>query len=152
MEDKIIENVEQCDNYEVGYKKPPKETQFKKGQSGNPSGRKKKPIPKSLHEAIVLELADIVTIKENGKAVKMPKYELLAKAIINDAIKSEKGNSRKIVIEQMFKTDVLEYKDMLVKRAMEAEPEMDPEQRAECRKFLDELMDRLYREQINLEE
>ena len=100
----------------------------------------------------MLELADIVTIKENGKAVKMPKYELLAKAIINDAIKSEKGNSRKIVIEQMFKTDVLEYKDMLVKRAMEAEPEMDPEQRAECRKFLDELMDRLYREQINLEE
>lgn len=151
MEDKIIENVEQCDNYEVGYKKPPKETQFKKGQSGNPSGRKKKPIPKSLHEAIVLELADIVTIKENGKAVKMPKYELLAKAIINDAIKSEKGNSRKIVIEQMFKTDVLEYKDMLVKRAMEAEPEMDPEQRAECRKFLDELMDKLCRGEIELE-
>ena len=151
MEDKIIENVEQCDNYEVGYKKPPKETQFKKGQSGNPSGRKKKPIPKSLHEAIVLELADIVTIKENGKAVKMPKYELLAKAIINDAIKSEKGNSRKIVIEQMFKTDVLEYKDMLVKRAMEAEPEMEPEQRAECRKFLDELMDKFCRGQIELE-
>lgn len=152
MEDKIIENVEQCDNYEVGYKKPPKETQFKKGQSGNPSGRKKKPIPKSLHEAIVLELADIVTIKENGKAVKMPKYELLAKAIINDAIKSEKGNSRKIVIEQMFKTDVLEYKDMLVKRAMEAEPEMEPEQRAECRKFLDELMDKFCRGQLELEE
>lgn len=152
MEDKIIEKVEQCDNYEVGYKKPPKETQFKKGQSGNPSGRKKKPIPKSLHEAIVLELADIVTIKENGKAVKMPKYELLAKAIINDAIKSEKGNSRKIVIEQMFKTDVLEYKDMLVKRAMEVEPEMDPEQRAECRKFLDELMDKFCRGEIELEE
>ena len=151
MEDKIIENVEQCDNYEVGYKKPPKETQFKKGQSGNPSGRKKKPIPKSLHEAIVLELADVVTIRENGKTVKILKYELLAKAIINDAIKSEKGNSRKIVIEQMFKTDVLEYKDMLVKRAMEAEPEMEPEQRAECRKFLDELMDKFCRGQIELE-
>lgn len=152
MEDKIIENVEQCDNYEVGYKKPPKETQFKKGQSGNPSGRKKKPIPKSLREAIILELAESVTIKENGKAVKMPKYELLAKAIINDAIKSEKGNSRKIVIEQMFKTDVLEYKDMLVKRAIEAEPEMDPEQRAERRKFLDELMNKFCRGQLELEE
>lgn len=151
MEDKIIENVEQCDNYEVGYKKPPKETQFKKGQSGNPSGRKKKPIPKSLHEAIILELAETVTIRENGKTIKMPKYELLAKAIINDAIKSEKGNSRKIVIEQMYKTDVLEYKDMLVKRVMEAELEMDPEQKAERRKFLDELMDKLYRGQIELE-
>lgn len=146
------QEINNSDQYEVGYGKPPKETQFKKGQSGNPSCRKKKPIPKSLHEAIVLELADIVTIKENGKAVKMPKYELLAKAIINDAIKSEKGNSRKIVIEQMFKTDVLEYKDMLVKRAMEAELEMEPEQRAECRKFLDELMDKFCRGQLELEE
>ena len=100
----------------------------------------------------MLELADVVTIRENGKTVKIPKYELLAKAIINDAIKSEKGNSRKIVIEQMYKTDVLEYKDMLVKRVMEAEPEMDPEQRAERRKFLDELMDKFCRGQIELEE
>lgn len=27
--------------YEVGYKKPPKNYQFKKGQSGNPKGRPK---------------------------------------------------------------------------------------------------------------
>ena len=146
------QEINNSDQYEVGYGKPPKETQFKKGQSGNPSGRKKKPIPKSLHEAIVLELADVVTIRENGKTVKIPKYELLAKTIINDAIKSEKGNSRKVVIEQMFKTDVLEYKDMLVKRAIEAEPEIEPEQRAECRKFLDELMDKFCRGQIELEE
>ncbi|MCW2363122.1 MULTISPECIES: DUF5681 domain-containing protein [Sphingobium] len=31
------------DEYEVGYKKPPTETRFKKGQSGNPAGRKPKP-------------------------------------------------------------------------------------------------------------
>ena len=28
-------------HYEVGYRKPPKQTQFKKGASGNPSGRPK---------------------------------------------------------------------------------------------------------------
>jgi hypothetical protein len=28
-------------DYEVGYKKPPKDSQFKKGESGNPKGRKK---------------------------------------------------------------------------------------------------------------
>jgi Family of unknown function (DUF5681) len=27
--------------YEVGYAKPPKQNQFKRGQSGNPSGRSK---------------------------------------------------------------------------------------------------------------
>jgi hypothetical protein len=29
------------DDYEVGYKRPPKNSQFKKGQSGNPKGRPK---------------------------------------------------------------------------------------------------------------
>jgi len=29
----------------VGYKKPPKKTQFKKGKSGNPKGRPKKSNP-----------------------------------------------------------------------------------------------------------
>jgi hypothetical protein len=28
--------------YEVGYKKPPVATRFKKGQSGNPTGKSKK--------------------------------------------------------------------------------------------------------------
>ena len=28
-------------DYEVGYKKPPKSTQFQPGQSGNPKGRPK---------------------------------------------------------------------------------------------------------------
>lgn len=40
--------------YKVGYKKPPKSGQFKKGQSGNPRGRKKKILPKSVNEAIRL--------------------------------------------------------------------------------------------------
>lgn len=30
------------DDYEVGYKKPPKNTRFRKGHSGNPAGRPKK--------------------------------------------------------------------------------------------------------------
>ena len=30
---------EKTDGYEVGYRKPPKHSQFKPGQSGNPNGR-----------------------------------------------------------------------------------------------------------------
>ena len=40
-------------NYEIGYKKPPKHTQFKKGQSGNPSGR-----PKGAKNALVYSLPE----------------------------------------------------------------------------------------------
>ena len=34
---------EHPDEYEVGYKKPPKSGQFQPGKSGNPKGRPKKP-------------------------------------------------------------------------------------------------------------
>ncbi|DAA91961.1 TPA: hypothetical protein CPT87_03065 [Candidatus Gastranaerophilales bacterium HUM_5] len=149
---KINETVEKYNEAKVGYKNPPKDTRFKKGQSGNPAGRKKKPIPKSLHESIMQELADSITINEHGKAVKMSKYELLGKAIVNDAIKNEKGYSRKIIAEQMFKTDVLEYKEMIVKRAIQEEPAISPERQAELKNFLYEEMDKMYRELMKLEE
>ena len=55
---------------EVGYKKPPKHSQFKKGQSGNPSGRKKKIVPKSLYEAFAMQLNETKSIKtENGAVI-----------------------------------------------------------------------------------
>lgn len=149
---KISEIVEKYNEAKVGYKNPPKDTRFKKGQSGNPAGRKKKPIPKSLHEAKMLELADSVTLKENGKVAKMPKYALLAKAIINDAIKNEKGYSRKIVAEQMFKTNVAEHKEMIVKQAIQENPAISPERQAELKNFLYEEMDKMYRELMKLEE
>ena len=37
--------MENNKNYEIGYGKPPKNTRFTKGRSGNPAGRKKKVIP-----------------------------------------------------------------------------------------------------------
>lgn len=40
--------------YEVGYRKPPRQTRFKKGQSGNPKGRKPRNI--SLEERLRAQL------------------------------------------------------------------------------------------------
>jgi Family of unknown function (DUF5681) len=55
------------DDYKVGHSKPPKHTQFKKGQSGNPSGRGKrdrKVVDPNPLRAVLLENV-VVTI--NGK-------------------------------------------------------------------------------------
>ena len=46
------------DSYEIGYGKPPKHIQFKKGQSGNPKGRPKK--PKNLAALILKTFGDKV--------------------------------------------------------------------------------------------
>lgn len=85
--------------YKVGYGKPPKDTRFKKGVSGNPAGRKKKPLPLTLEEAIKLELNKEMTItNKDGVKEKISLYSLLAKSFVQDAIKND-GPSRKILLQ-----------------------------------------------------
>lgn len=84
-------------NYKVGYKKPPKEHQFQKGQpSANPRGRKKK----SRNFAILLHkaLQEPVTITKNGAKKKMTAQEAIVLAMIVNAMK---GNDK--AIERIFK-------------------------------------------------
>lgn len=57
------------DDYEIGYKKPPKDGQFKKGQSGNPNGRprgsknKKKVFDDILSQEITLANGEVMDIR-----------------------------------------------------------------------------------------
>jgi len=53
------------DDYEIGYGKPPKRTQFKKGQSGNKKGRPKDSNYFNTDLGEVLRAP--VTVTENGK-------------------------------------------------------------------------------------
>jgi hypothetical protein len=60
------------DQYEVGYGKPPKSTQFKKGKSGNPKGRPKRTstAKQSFHEVFAKKILATVDGKKqyiNGK-------------------------------------------------------------------------------------
>jgi Family of unknown function (DUF5681) len=55
--------------YDVSYGKPPTKYQFKKGKSGNPSGRWKQPKPPPLdfQQNLIAELKSPITITEGVK-------------------------------------------------------------------------------------
>ncbi len=69
------------DDESVGYRKPPRHTQFQKGQSGNPNGRPKG--SKNLATLISSVLKERVTITENGKRRTITKLEAMTKQLAN---------------------------------------------------------------------
>jgi Family of unknown function (DUF5681) len=77
------EDYREAEDYEVGYGKPPKNGQFKKGVSGNPSGRPKK--PSDFASQLKKELDSELIITEKGKRKVMKKSELVAKQLVNKA-------------------------------------------------------------------
>ena len=73
--------------YEVGYMKPPKATQFKKGESGNPKGR-----PKGCVNVATLAqqvLSERVTVTEKGRERTMPMAEVLVRQAVTKAAKGD---------------------------------------------------------------
>jgi hypothetical protein len=71
----------------LGYKHPPKAHQWKKGQSGNPSGKKKGAKPaKSAQYYLARHLAEEVSTTTNGKHTKMPLIEALILKFLLEAM------------------------------------------------------------------
>ena len=78
--------------YSVGYGKPPREFQFKKGQSGNPNGRPKGSL--NLATILARTLREKVTVNEGGRRRAITKLEAAAKQIVNKAAAGDAGAIR----------------------------------------------------------
>src|SRR5690348_9412338 len=74
-------------SYEVGYGKPPAETRFQKGQSGNPNGRPKG--SKNLATIVRQAANERVTIVVKGKQRSITKLEAAAKQLANKAAQGD---------------------------------------------------------------
>ncbi|MCZ8088030.1 MAG: DUF5681 domain-containing protein [Brevundimonas sp.] len=80
-------------DYEVGYGKPPRHTRFKKGQpSPNPSGRPKR--EPTFIEEFEEELNALVEIQEGGRRRRYTKRRLIAKQMVNLAVKGDRTSLR----------------------------------------------------------
>jgi Family of unknown function (DUF5681) len=81
----------------VGYKHPPKEHQFKHGQSGNPAGKPKG--ARSFKSDLRDELSELVRITEGGRETEVSKQRLLIKRLVASAIE---GDARAIATVVSF--------------------------------------------------
>ena len=77
------------DHYEVGYGKPPTNTRFRKGQSGNRTGRPKG--VKNFKTELSEELEEKITVKEGGRTKRITKKRAIAKTLVT---KTLTGDSR----------------------------------------------------------
>lgn len=81
--------------YKIGFGKPPKSTQFKKGQTGNPKGRPKG--ARGLKTDLFEELSAKVSVIENGKTQKITKQRVVIKRLVEKAAKGDMRAVTKLI-------------------------------------------------------
>ena len=84
--------------YEVGYGKPPEQSRFKPGQSGNPRGRprgsknrKPKLNEERLKEIILQEAYRTIKVNDGPRQVTVPMAQAVVRSLAHNAVK---GNTR----------------------------------------------------------
>jgi hypothetical protein len=75
------------DGNELGYRKPPKHTQWRRGQSGNPKGRKKG--SRNFKTEVKELLNSMVSVVRDGKPAKMSAQRAALERLFDKALKGD---------------------------------------------------------------
>ena len=100
----MTEDKENRGDHAVGYKKPPKEHQFKKGQSGNPKGRP--PANKTQQLDLAAFLDQDVEVKKGGKTIKMSEFEIRLRSLLRKTLKDKSVSAAMKFIQHCEKHDI----------------------------------------------
>ena len=91
-EEKKSSKLDSARTYEVGYRNPPKHSQFKPGQSGNVRGRPAG--TKNLKTDLLEELSEKIAVREGSSTRQVTKQRGLVKSLVARGLK---GNERAIL-------------------------------------------------------
>jgi Family of unknown function (DUF5681) len=74
-------------DYEVGYCRPPKDTRFRPGQSGNPTGRRKS--GKTIGERLRELMSSKVKVTEQGRTRRMSRVDVMLRHSADEAMRGD---------------------------------------------------------------
>lgn len=93
------------DDYKVGYKRPPVNSRFKPGQSGNPKGRPKGTA--NLRTDLREELSETIRVREGERDLRVSKQRAMLKALVAKALKGDARAANVILglVSKLFDVD-----------------------------------------------
>jgi len=89
-------------NYDVGYRKPPKHAQWKKGQSGNPAGRPRR--DRDVSTLVASLLGQRVVVRRGKTTKRVTRLEHLLTRLIEKAIGGD-PRLMKMALDEMRKEE-----------------------------------------------
>jgi Family of unknown function (DUF5681) len=76
-------------SYAIGYGRPPQHSRFKKGQSGNPTGRRRYTESERGRQLLLQEANRLVTVRDGAKTLRISAFQAALRSLF---ISAAKGN------------------------------------------------------------